>query len=120
MQFGEKLKELRDERDLTQKQVADFIGVSERVYGYYEKDRFPKDEIVLKKIASFFNVSLDWLVGNSDIKEPAEKIIERNNDTEYTIALHDNKGYDYNLPEEARQEINDFIEFVRQKYGKKE
>jgi transcriptional regulator with XRE-family HTH domain len=120
VQFGEKLKELRDEKDLTQKQVADFIGVSERVYGYYEKDRFPKDEIVLKKLALLFNVSLDWLLGNSDIKEPAEKLLEKSKDNEYTIALHNINGYDEELPEEARKEIDNFIEYVRQKYGKKE
>jgi len=120
VQFGEKLKELRDEKDLTQKQVADFIGVSERVYGYYEKDRFPKDEIVLKKLASFFNVSLDWLLGNSDIKEPAEKILEKNNNNEYTIALHNSDGYDADLPPEAREELKEYIEFLKHKYAKKE
>jgi len=119
VQFGEKLRELREEKDLTQKQVADFIGVSERVYGYYENNRFPKDEIILKKLASFFNVSLDWLVGDSTVKEPAEKIIEKTKDTEYTVALHRRDGYDENLPEEARKEIDNFIEYIKQKYSKK-
>lgn len=66
MTIHEKLRKLREERDIKQKEVAKYIGVSERVYGYYEKDRFPKDEAVLKKLSDFYNVSVEWLVGASE------------------------------------------------------
>lgn len=74
MIFGEHLKKLRDEKGITQKDLGNYVGVSDRVIGYYESnDRFPKDENVLKKIAKYFNVSLDYLMGLTDIRNPYNK-----------------------------------------------
>lgn len=115
-----RIKQLRNEKGLSQVDLGNVFNISQQTISSYENGSREPDSELLKGLSKYFNVSIDFILGNSDIKEPAEKIIERNNDAEYTIALHDNKGYDYNLPEEARQEINDFIEFVRQKYGKKE
>lgn len=116
MKFGDRLKLLREEKDITQKQLGDFIGISDRVIGYYENNnRFPKDEIILKKISEYFSVSIDWLIGTSEIREPAHKFLKQ---TE-TIALHRNDGYDDALPDEAKKEIESFKEFIRNKYSKK-
>lgn len=81
MLFGDKLKQLRIEKGKTQKELSDILGVSDRVIGYYESnDRFPKDETILKKIADYFNVSVDYLLSReaqSDAtKLPYEKFIE--------------------------------------------
>ena len=47
MRFGDRLRQLRLEKDETQRKVAEGINISERVYGYYETgDRFPNDEKV--------------------------------------------------------------------------
>lgn len=71
MLFGDKLRMLREEKSLTQKDLGEIIGVSDRVVGYYEvNDRFPKEENILKKIAQYFNVSLDFLLGLTDIRKP--------------------------------------------------
>lgn len=118
--FSERLTSLRKEKELSQYELADLLGYSRGQIGNYEQGTREPDHSTLEKIADFFNVSIDYLLGKSNVRESADKVLEKSNDNEYTIALHDNKGYDYNLPEEARQEINDFIEFVRQKYGKKE
>jgi transcriptional regulator with XRE-family HTH domain len=77
MLFNERLRQIREERDKLQKEVADYIGVSERVYGYYEDNRFPRDPIILGKIADYFNINLLYLMGLSDDKEPNQKL-ERN------------------------------------------
>lgn len=69
MDIHNRLRKLREEKGSLQKEVAVYIGVSERVYGFYEKDRFPKDENVLNKLAEFFNVTVDYLLGNTDRKE---------------------------------------------------
>lgn len=67
MPFGEKLKKLRIEKNMTQKELGKIIGVSDRVIGYYESnDRFPKDEKVLKSIGEYFNISIDYLLGIVD------------------------------------------------------
>ncbi|NLL04915.1 MAG: helix-turn-helix transcriptional regulator [Clostridiaceae bacterium] len=69
MLFGDRLKILREENKLTQTDLASIINVSARVIGYYESnDRFPKDQQTLVCIANYFGVSLDWLLGRTDIR----------------------------------------------------
>lgn len=66
MTFGQKIKKLRLEKEWTQSYVGKQIGVSDRVLGYYESDnRFPKDEKILKALASLYNVTVDYLLGES-------------------------------------------------------
>lgn len=69
MLFGDRLKILRDEKKLTQYELGNVLNISARVIGYYESnDRFPKDEQILVSIANYFDVSLDWLLGRTDIR----------------------------------------------------
>lgn len=69
MLFGDRLKILREEKKLTQYELGNFLNISARVIGYYESnDRFPKDEQILVSIANHFDVSLDWLLGRTDIR----------------------------------------------------
>ena len=64
MEFGDRLKVLRKERRISQKELAHAINVSARVIGYYETNqRFPKDARTLTAIADFLGVSLDYLLG---------------------------------------------------------
>lgn len=57
------LRKLRKERKLTQQQVADAIGLGMQAYSYYEKgDRQPSPE-TLCKLADFFGVSVDEILG---------------------------------------------------------
>ena len=61
--FAERLKELRLERNLSQKALADAIGVSDIAVSRWEsKTRIPNIEI-LKLIAEYFGVSSDYLIG---------------------------------------------------------
>lgn len=69
MLFGDRLRYLREEKGVTQKELGNFINVSDRVVGYYESNnRFPKDENIIKKIADYFNVSIDYLLGRTNIR----------------------------------------------------
>ena len=67
LNFGNKLKELRNQNKMTQQQLAAQIGVSKSVISYYElQERIPSPEILLK-LASVFHVSTDYLLGvNND------------------------------------------------------
>lgn len=66
--FGERLKSLRKSLNLTQKELGEKLNVSGRVVGYYESnDRFP-DKDTLTKIADFFEVSVDYLLGRTNSK----------------------------------------------------
>lgn len=62
-------KKLRLERNLTQKQVADGLGIAEQAYQRYEYGKITPSATVLIALADFYNVSLDYLVGRSDIPE---------------------------------------------------
>ena len=62
-------KKIRLEMGFTQKQVAEGIGVTEQAYQRYEYGRVIPSALVLIALADFFDVSLDYLVGRSDIAE---------------------------------------------------
>lgn len=77
--FGDRLKALREAKNITQSELGNAIGISSRVIGYYEaNNRFPKEERILVDIAKFFNVSVDYLVENdynsNDKTEAANEI----------------------------------------------
>ena len=67
--LGIKLRALRRERGLTQKQLADYLElVPASISSYETSGNYPSAEIIVK-ICSFFHVSADYLLGLSDTKE---------------------------------------------------
>lgn len=61
--FGTRLKALRTQMGLTQKQLAERLGVTKSVVSYYElQERYPSPEILVK-LARIFHVSTDYLLG---------------------------------------------------------
>lgn len=61
--FGTRLKSLRTQMGLTQKQFAERLGVTKSVVSYYElQERYPSPEILVK-LARIFHVSTDYLLG---------------------------------------------------------
>ena len=68
-----RLKDLRNDSDLSQKELGEFIGVPQRTYSYYEngKRMIPPD--VLCRLAEFYHTSVDYLLERTNIKEPYPK-----------------------------------------------
>lgn len=66
MTFPERIIQLKTDRDLLQKDIAAAVGLSLRAYQYYEKGQKEPTLSVLVRLADFFDVSLDYLVGRSD------------------------------------------------------
>ena len=66
MTFPERLKELRIYRNLTQKEIADSIGMAPVAYQRYEYGTREPAYQKLFALADYFDVSLDYLVGRSD------------------------------------------------------
>ena len=66
----ERIRDLRYDRGLTQKAVAELLHVSQNTYSQYEvgTNRFPLDVVV--KLAEFYGVSVDYLVGLTDEAKP--------------------------------------------------
>ncbi|MFE6167046.1 helix-turn-helix domain-containing protein [Viridibacillus arvi] len=60
------LKKLRDSQKLTQADVADRIGVARTTYAMYEQGKREPDIDTINKIASYYKVTTDYLLGRSD------------------------------------------------------
>lgn len=65
-----RLRDLREDKDLTQKQIAEIINVSQVAYSYYEIEKREIDLQSLKKLALFYNTSTDYILGLTNKKEP--------------------------------------------------
>ncbi len=64
--FGQRLKMLRAEKGVTQKTMAEFLEKTERHYQDMEAGKINVPGLTLIKLADFYGVSLDYLVGRSD------------------------------------------------------
>ena len=71
--FVERLKSLRAEKGISQSTLSDYMGVTQQAIAKWETDKATPDPDALKKLASFFHVSVDYLVGKSDAKNSAEE-----------------------------------------------
>ena len=72
MNFGDRLKHLRNSKDLKQSDLAAILDVSTSAIGSYERcERQPTFEL-LHKYAKYFNVSIDYMLCNSDEKLTVE------------------------------------------------
>ena len=65
MKFGEQLRTLRNSQKMTQKELANMLGISPSTIGMYEQNRRIPDIKTLTQIASIFEVSLDTLLTNN-------------------------------------------------------
>lgn len=99
--FGTILKNLRLEKNITQKDLAKHLGVSDRSVGYYETGQRTPPPDILEKIADYFNVTVDFLLGRTEERNPhSEKNIEEEYKDEIE-ALEEfrqimiDKGFDY-------------------------
>ena len=66
MEFSERLKELRKQAHLTQVELASKLGIVQSSYADWERGKKKPTQENLVKIAQILNVSVDYLVGNSE------------------------------------------------------
>lgn len=99
VRFCERLRQLREEKKMTQSALSAELGISARMISFYESgNHFPKDEEVLKRFARYFGVSMDYMMGCSDLREeePVRKFCD---------ALRE-------LPPAERRSLLDFLDFL--------
>ena len=65
-----RLKDLREDRDLVQKEVAAILGIDQRVYSNYETGKREIPTRFVVKLADFYHTSTDYILGRTNIKEP--------------------------------------------------
>jgi transcriptional regulator with XRE-family HTH domain len=63
MKFGNRIAQLRDEKRLTQEELAQKVGINRAALSHYENNRREPDYETLQRIATFFHVSIDYLMG---------------------------------------------------------
>ena len=68
-----RIRDLREDRDLTQKEIADFLMCDQSLYSKYERQERPLPLDLADKLADFYGVSLDYLVGRTAQKKPYPK-----------------------------------------------
>ena len=61
-----RIRDLREDRDLNQTQVAKILGMSQTGYSKYETGENDIPTLVLIKLANFYNTSIDYLLGETD------------------------------------------------------
>lgn len=66
----ENIRALREDNDLTQQQLADYLGVAQNTYSQYETGKIAYTAQVLVNLADFYGVSVDYLLGRTDKKAP--------------------------------------------------
>ena len=64
--FSEKLKDLRIEKGLKQEELAEKLNVTQRKVSYWETGKIEPDLLHLTKIADYFQVSVDYLLGREE------------------------------------------------------
>lgn len=67
--FGTRLHTLRKERKLRQEDMAKQLGIARTTYAMYEQGKREPDYNTLIKLATFFEVSIDYLLGTTEIKQ---------------------------------------------------
>ena len=68
-----RLRDLREDKELSQRQVAEILGTSTQYYQKYEKGVRPISVERLELLADFYNTSTDYLLGRTKISEPYSK-----------------------------------------------
>ncbi|MCK8825491.1 helix-turn-helix domain-containing protein [Fuchsiella alkaliacetigena] len=105
--FGERLRKLRKEVNLNQEEVADDLDISSSSLGGYEREeRWPTNKELLVKIADYYGVSVDYLLGRTDF----HKVIKSKDDQNIKIMKKIQK-----LKESHKEIIIDFIDVLIQK-----
>ena len=64
-----RIRDLREDRDLSQEQAGEYLGCSQRAYSYYERGETDIPTAILIRMADFYEVSVDYILGRTDKKE---------------------------------------------------
>lgn len=68
-----RIRDLREDNDLKQRQLADYLMCDQSLYSKYERGERPLPLEYAEKLADYYGVSVDYLIGRTDIKKPYPK-----------------------------------------------
>lgn len=108
MEFKERLKSLRKERKLTQSTLGNILNYGYTAISNYESGRNEPSIKDLKKIAEYFNVSMDYLLCVNDVRNP---YVER----DYPEQFNEFKNVYTLLDQNKRDTLEDFMRWLSDK-----
>ena len=109
--FALRLKELREKKGLSQKAFSAKLGVSQSTVGMWESQKREPNFETTEKIANFFGVSTDYLLGRTDEPKPVDL------DKDVRFALYSESE---ELTDDDKQAVLDFVRFLKSKNKKEE
>jgi len=71
-----RIKKLRQEKGVYQADLAKYLGLKQQTISAYENGTNEPDLKTLNKIAKYYDVSIDYLIGRSNVRDPADKIAQ--------------------------------------------
>ncbi len=114
-QLGSKIKQLRKSRGITQSELAENLGISSSAVGMYEQGRREPDNNTLLKLCSYFGITSDYLLGNTETKITSGSREVSDVFDEFTRVLSSQQCLMFDgipLNEEDRSKIVDAIKVV--------
>lgn len=85
--LSKRIKKLREENKMTQKDLGNILGLSQQTIGHYETNRAQPDYETLNKMANFFDVTIDYLLGRTYNKK--EEVHSRSDQENILKAISD-------------------------------
>lgn len=114
MELGEKIRNLRISKGLTQERLGELLNLAESTISLYESNRRSPDYETLNKIADFFGVSTDYLLGRTDERLPAYLLKEQfaENKVNHDPFLDDLLKKVPDLTDKEKESLKDHMEFA--------
>ena len=104
LNLGQRIVELRQDKNLSRKQLAIALNIPYNTFSKYETNERQPDYATLKKISAYFDVTIDFLLDNN-----TDNKTDINNDKAFLIAAHATKD----LTEEEQKRLIEFAEFLK-------
>ncbi|MBU5676809.1 helix-turn-helix domain-containing protein [Alkaliphilus sp. MSJ-5] len=111
MKFGHTLRKLREEKDISQVELAKKLNITSQSLSQYELNKRIPDIEMINRLADFFDVSVDYLLGRTDIKQPIKDIIK--NQKKYNGSSDEISKEIRNLSPESQEELKKLIELYK-------
>lgn len=111
--FSERLRKLREEKKISQLELAKFLNISQQALSKWEQNISQPDNNVLIILSNYFDVSVDYLLGKSDNKNPSNGL--------YTKTITDEDGYSIEIKTEvpfnelSKEKQQDMIDVAMEK-----
>lgn len=106
MGIEQRLKELRNNKKISQSVIAEYLGVTKQAYSLYELGKREPDFETLLKLGEFFDVSVDYLLKGRDESVPSTS------DDDIKFALF---GTDGEVTDEMYEDVKRYAQFIKER-----